>query len=130
MSTSEQWTELYEKSKNLIPESELSEFFYAGSVGAAILSDTNKIYTGVSIDTACSIGFCAERNAIGTMVSNGDKMITKMVATKNDGIIMPCGVCREFMMQLGPQSKDVEVLVSLNPLKTIKLSNLIPNYWA
>ncbi|CCF27593.1 MULTISPECIES: cytidine deaminase family protein [Leuconostoc] len=130
MSTSEQWTELYEKSKNLIPESELSEFFYAGSVGAAILSDTNKIYTGVSIDTACSIGFCAERNAIGTMVSNGDKMITKMVATKNDEIIMPCGVCREFMMQLGPQSKDVEVLVSLNPLKTIKLSNLIPNYWA
>lgn len=130
MSSFNTWNELYEKSIDVGTENKVSESFYTGSVGAAILSDTDNIYSGVSIDTACSIGFCAERNAIGTMVTNGDKKITKMVATKNGKVIMPCGVCREFMMQLGHDSKNIEILASLEPLSTVLLKDLLPNYWA
>ena len=46
----------------------LSEFIVAGAVGAAILSASGKIYTGVSVDAACALGICAERNAILHMI--------------------------------------------------------------
>ncbi|MHC5375224.1 cytidine deaminase family protein [Enterococcus sp. LJL120] len=124
------WQDLYEHAIAVCKEREVSEFMYAGSVAAAVLTDTGKIYTGISLDTACSIGYCAERNAIGTMLTDGETSITKVVAVKGTEVIMPCGVCREFMMQLGGQNRQMEVLTSLNPLKTITLAELIPDYWA
>lgn len=41
----------------------------------------------------------------------------------------PCGVCREFMMQLGAESEDIEILLSLEPLKTVKLGEMFPDWW-
>jgi cytidine deaminase len=45
---------------------------------AAVLSSSGKIYTGVCIDTCCTLGICAERNAIFNMLTNGEqeKVIT------------------------------------------------------
>ena len=40
-----------------------------------------------------------------------------------------CGVCREFMMQLGKESAEIEVLLSLEPLKTIRLGEQLPDWW-
>ena len=70
------------------------------------------IYTGVCIDTACSLGMCAERNAISTMITNGESEITKILALKADGeIIMPCGSCRELMMQLSKDSPNIITMI-------------------
>ena len=63
------WEKLYEAAKKVQNAREISERIYAGSVSAAIESESGKIYTGVSIDTACSLGVCAERNAIMNMKS-------------------------------------------------------------
>ena len=41
----------------------------------------------------------------------------------------PCGVCREFMMQMGKGSADIEILLSLEPLKTVKLGEQLPDWW-
>ena len=41
--------------------------FCAGSVGAALLTDKGNVYTGICIDIACGIGFCAEHSAIAEM---------------------------------------------------------------
>ncbi len=42
----------------------ISDHIEAGEVAAAILSSSGKIYTGVCIDTCCTLGICTERNAI------------------------------------------------------------------
>ena len=124
-----EWHQLYLQAVSVCHKREVSQFMVTGSVAAAILTDQGRVYTGISVDMACSIGFCAERNAIGNMLTQGETRILKMVAVKRKEIIMPCGVCREFMMQLGGHNRNLEVLVSLDPLETVTLERLIPHYW-
>lgn len=40
-----------------------------------------------------------------------------------------CGVCREFMMRLSKNSRDIEILVDLETYKSLKLSTLVPDWW-
>ena len=124
------WKKLYERAKAVRYERKLSPFMEVGSVGAAILTDQGNIYTGICIDTACGMGMCAERNAMANMLTNGENRIVKVVAVMPNGSSgTPCGVCREFMMQLDGSAKDIEILLSLEPLKTVKLGEQLPDWW-
>ena len=73
------WKELLNKAKEVQNPRNVSDSIDAGGVAAAILSSKGNIYTGVCIDTACSIGMCAERNALSTMITNGESQIEKVV---------------------------------------------------
>ena len=116
------WKTLYDRAKAVQCKRKLSSLMEVGSVGAAILTDRGNIYTGICIDTACGMGMCAERNAIANMLTNGESRIVKVVAVMPDGTNgTPCGVCREFMMQLDRKSSEIEILLSLEPLKTVRL---------
>lgn len=124
------WQELYNRAKAVQCERKLTPLMEVGSVGAAILTDKGNIYTGICIDTASGMGMCAERNAMANMLTNGESKITKVVAVMSDGSSgTPCGVCREFMMQLDRDSKDIEILLSLEPLKTVRLGEQLPDWW-
>ena len=124
------WKTLYERAKSVQCERKLSPLMEVGSVGAAILTDKGNIYTGICIDTACGMGMCAERNAVANMLTHGESKITKVVAVMPDGSSgSPCGVCREFMMQLGEESRNIEILLSLEPLKVIRLEEVFPDWW-
>ena len=124
------WQILYDRAKAVRCERKLSPLMEVGSVGAAILTDKGNIYTGVCIDTACGMGMCAERNAIANMLTNGESRIVKVAAVMPDGSSgTPCGVCREFMMQLDKSSRDIEILLSLEPLKTVRLGDQLPDWW-
>ena len=124
------WKTLYERAKAVQRERKLSPLMEVGSVGAAVLSDQGNIYTGICIDTACGMGMCAERNAIANMLTNGEHKISKVVAVMPDGSSgTPCGVCREFMMQLAKDSSEIEILLSLEPLQTVKLGEQLPDWW-
>ena len=83
----EEWNKLYEAAKSVIKPNEISSEIYVGSVGAAVLTTKGNIYTGISIDTSCSLGMCAERNAISTMFTNGEYEITKVCAVYKDGTV-------------------------------------------
>lgn len=66
----------------------------AGAVSAALLTEKENIYVGVCIDAACSLGMCAESNAIANMITNGESHIAKIVAVMPDGKTgIPCGAC-------------------------------------
>ena len=94
--------ELYEKAKPVLNPRRLSGSADAG-VGAAILSESGAIYTGVRIDTGGSMGFCAEHAAAAAMITAGESRVLRMVAVGWDGRIVPsCGRCREFISQLHP----------------------------
>jgi len=126
----EMWTSLYNKAKAVINPRSVSPFIEAGSVGAAILTDKGNIYVGVCIDTACTLGMCAERNAIANMITNGEKKILKLVCVVGDGSVgSPCGACREYLMQLDKDSKNMEILINYEKLEIIKLEEIIPDWW-
>ena len=122
--------ELYQIAKSKLNPRTISPFIEAGGVSAAILTNKGNIYTGVCIDTACSLGMCAERNAIANMITNGESKIVKLVCCISDGKTgMPCGSCREYLMQLGEDSAAIEILVDLESMKTTTLGELMPDWW-
>lgn len=104
--------------------------FMVGDVGAALLTENNNIYRGVCIDVGSSMGFCAEHNAIGAMVTAGEYRIKKIVAVwqseKGNSILSPCGRCREFIRQI--QSGNLETDVILDIDRTVKLAELLPDH--
>lgn len=124
------WDKLYNEAKKVQNPRIVSPFIEAGTVACAIMTNKNNIYVGVCIDTASTLGMCAERNAIANMLTNGESKITKVVAIIPNGKLgYPCGACREYMMQLDSDSKNIEILVDINTKKTITLDKLIPNWW-
>lgn len=124
------WDRLYEAAVRVQNGRTISPFIEAGGVAAAILTKKGNIYVGVCIDTASTLGMCAERNAIANMITNGEHQIDKVVAVTPDGKVgSPCGACREYMMQLDKDSSEIEILLDLESKKTIKLKELLPDWW-
>jgi cytidine deaminase len=128
------FTKLFEFAKSRYNPREVSPLIQAGEVSAAILTKSGNIYTGVCIDTASTLGMCAERNAIANMLTNGESKIDKLVCymrdeNGNDMAGSPCGACREYLMQLDADSGDIEILADLATGKTVRLRELIPDWW-
>lgn len=119
---------LYERAKAVLNPRKLSESAEAGGVGAALLTESGAVYTGVCIDTACSMGFCAEHAAAAAMITAGENRVLKMVAVDWDGSILPpCGRCREFISQLHDENLNTEVLVDEGIILTLR--ELLPHDW-
>ena len=125
------WEDLYESAKNVQNPREVSERIYAGGVAAAIEASSGKIYTGVCVDTSCTLEICAERNAIFNMITNGDSEVKRVLAIMSDGKTgAPCGACRELMTQLMPKSyQHVEIMLDYKKEKVVTLGELTPEWW-
>lgn len=124
------WDTLYKKALEVQNGRVISPFVDAGGVAAAILTVSGNVYVGVCIDTACSLGMCAERNAIANMITHGENEIDKVVAVMSDGRVgSPCGACREMMMQLSTRSGEIEILTDIESKATVKLGDLMPDWW-
>lgn len=125
------WNELYIAAKTVLNPRKISEWMEAGGVSAAIESESGKIYTGVCIDGACSLGICAERNAIFNMITNGESKIKKGIAINYEGkALAPCGACRELMTQLMPNDyKEIEIMLDYENKRIDKLGQLTPEWW-
>ena len=42
---------------------------------------------------------------------------------------MPCGACREFLMELHPDNRNLEFMVDYETRQTITLGELLPLWW-
>ncbi len=125
------WKEMIKSAQAVHNSRKISDYIEAGGVSATVLSSSNKIYTGVCIDTACTLGICAERNAIFNMITNGEQKIKRVVCIMSDGKIggAPCGACRELMVQLMPDTyKQIEFLMDEEG-NTVTLDELTPQWW-
>ena len=98
-------------------------------VGAALLTEDDKVYTGINIENA-SFGAtnCAERTAIFKAVSEGECKI-KAIAISSDSneITYPCGICRQVIAEFGDDHTRVICSDSKSNYKTYKLGELLPN---
>ncbi len=124
------WEKLYNEAKAVQNHKVVSPFIEVGGVSSALVTKSGNVYVGVCIDTACGLGMCAERNAIANMITNGESEIDKILCIMSSGALgFPCGACREMMMQLGKNSGEIEILTDLENGTTVKLKELMPNWW-
>ena len=96
-------------------------------VGAALLTDTDKVYTGCNVESSSySLTICAERTAIFKAISEGERKF-KAIAVAGDtkGFISPCGACRQVISDLCGNI-DVILVDSKNNTKVLKASELLP----
>ncbi len=96
------------------------------AVGAALLAESGKIYTGVNVENAAyPAGICAERVAIFKAISEGERRFEAIaVVTSNGGT--PCGSCRQVMAEF---STHMTVLVADEGEKLLmerQVSDLLP----
>ena len=128
----DEWGDLYLAAKAVQNERQISEYVAAGGVAAAIQSASGRIYTGVCVDTCCTLGICAERNAIFNMITNGEYEIARVLCITPDGRVggAPCGACRELMVQLMPgKYHDIEIMLDYDNDRTARLGELTPEWW-
>ncbi len=125
------WTAMIAAARAARGARTISDYVQAGEVSAAILSESDKIYTGVCIDTACTLGVCAERNAIFHMITSGEHRIKRVVCITGDGRVggAPCGACRELMVQLMPDSYQTIEILKDEDGNTVTLGELTPMWW-
>lgn len=125
------WKDLYAAARAVLNPRKVSEMMEAGGVAAAIEAESGKIYVGVCVDTACTLGVCAERNAIFNMITNGESGLRRVLAINSKGkALPPCGACRELMTQLMPQDyRSVEVMLDYEKERIVTLGELTPEWW-
>lgn len=95
------------------------------AVSAQLYAQSKAVFSQVCVDTDCSLGMCAERNALSTMITAGEFDIDMVIAVnKNGKVLPPCGACREFMGQFSHAS-DIQVVVD-NDGTVVHLRDLMP----
>ena len=78
-------------------------------VGAALECSDGTVFTGCNIENAAyGATMCAERTAIFKAVSEGRRDFVRIaIAGKSKDFCVPCGTCRQVMMEVAP---DIEVI--------------------
>ena len=81
-------------------------------VGAAVLDGEDRVHAGCNVENAAyPQGSCAESNAIGAMVAAGGTRIAAiLVMGDGDGLVTPCGGCRQRIRELA--ALDTPILVA------------------
>src|SRR3954469_4154505 len=89
-------------------------------VGTAVLAGSGRIYSGCNVENA-SYGLCncAERTAIFTAASAGERRVTAVVVyTPTPTPTMPCGACRQVINEFGPRAVVISVCNSAKRIET------------
>jgi cytidine deaminase len=96
-------------------------------VGAALLDDGGKIYTGCNVENATyGLTVCAERVAVFKAISEGACRFRRIaVAADTPVLTPPCGACRQILWEF---CGDIEVILTNLQGKTesLRLQDLFP----
>lgn len=105
-------------------------------VGAAILTESGKIYTGANIENA-SYGatICAERTAAVKAIFEGERLFAAIAiagspegtAEEDFAYSYPCGICRQFLREFALPDMAVYIKGPENEIKETTLSELLPD---
>ena len=96
-------------------------------VGAAVECSDGSVFTGCNIENAAyGAGTCAERTALSKAVSEGHKDFVRIaIAGKSEDYCVPCGICRQFMMEFAP-NLEIICLNGKGESKKFTLPELLP----
>ena len=72
------------------------------AVGAALLAESGRIYTGANCENAAfGAGICAERAALSAAVTAGERRFLLLAVAAGDKPVTPCGICRQMLAEFG-----------------------------
>ncbi len=130
------WDKLYEVAKKQYNPHDLSPFFYSNHVVCAIEAENGEIYQGFCIEGASGVlNLCAERIAAVNMIVNSGQTVIKRILVMRDrppfkeGNFLPCGACREFLLQLNIKNKNCQIMTDYDKKEFITLNELLPRWW-
>lgn len=119
------YEELVEKAK------EASKNAYAPysdfRVGACVLTEKGNIYLGCNFENASyGLSICAERNAIGTAITNGETKIKAIaIYSPNMDNCTPCGACRQVINEF-KTDETVVITVAGDKIIVKTIEELLP----
>ncbi len=97
-------------------------------VGACILAESGRVYTGCNFENASyGLTICAERNAVGTAIANGERKIkAAAIFSPNMQNCTPCGACRQVLDEF--KSDDGLDIITLcdDGIRVHPISELLP----
>ena len=98
-------------------------------VGAAFLTEDNKIITGCNVENAAyPQSQCAEATAIGNLISQGFSKIKEVVVIGSGNLLCsPCGGCRQRLREFSSLDVHIHMCNSEGHLKTSTLKELLPD---
>lgn len=98
-------------------------------VGAAILAEDGKVYTGANIENlAFPEGWCAETTAISHMVMGGAKKIVEIaVIAEKLALCPPCGGCRQRIKEFASADTKIYLCDDAGVKKTMTMEELLPH---
>jgi cytidine deaminase len=96
-------------------------------VGAAVATDRG-MYTGANVENASyGMSICAERVAASSAVAAGAMRIDAVAVTSSAaGPASPCGACRQFLYEFGPEMIVIAEGIS-GERRTWRMSELLPD---
>lgn len=100
---------------------------YSGyPVGAALLSKSGRIFTGVNVENAVyPLTMCAERNAVFKAVSEGEREFEAISVVTRDGGT-PCGSCRQVLAEFGLEITVITADLTGKIHEIISVAELLP----
>ncbi len=99
------------------------------AVGAAVLTDSGKIYEGCNVENSSfGLTICAERCAIFKAISEGERVIRAVaIYSPNADSCYPCGACRQVMYEFQGDDEEISVITEeMGELNINKLSYFLP----
>jgi cytidine deaminase len=98
------------------------------AVGAALLSESGKVYLGCNIENAAyPLCNCAERTALFKAFSEGDRTYKAMAVVADCPVpVPPCGACRQVMAELCPPDMKVILSNTAGEVTETTVSALLP----
>lgn len=100
---------------------------YSGfKVGAALFSESGKIYVGCNVENASyGLTICAERAAIYNAISKGERAFKAIVICADEtNPVPPCGACLQVMAEFG--DFDIFSFNLEGKFLQMRLSDLLP----
>ena len=95
-------------------------------VGAAVLTNDGEIIQGCNVENASYGGtICAERVALTSAIAQGKRELRAIAVVTVDGA-SPCGLCRQVMMELGPEM-DVYIGDDAGKFRSTTVRALLPD---
>ncbi|MDB8649487.1 MULTISPECIES: cytidine deaminase [Streptococcus] len=97
-------------------------------IGAVLVTDDEKIYTGVNIENA-SFGLtnCGERTAIFKAVSEGERSFKELIIYgQTEKPVSPCGACRQVMAEFFEPDLPVTLVAKDKSTVVMTVKELLP----
>jgi len=98
------------------------------SVGAALLGDDGRIFTGCNVENASyGLCVCAERNAVFAAVAAGVRTFHAIaIVSSAQEPVTPCGACRQVLAEFAP-SFEVRCYGNDGTEKQYTTASLLPH---